>query len=189
MVDSRIPGFYGWPLEERRAMIAGLLGSQALEHLDPNALELSLADKLIENVVGVLGLPVGIGLNFRMNNQDYLVPMAVEEPSIVAAFSHAAKLARQAGGFFAQADPSWMIGQIQLTAQDEQQARQWIEKLQTQNELVEKTCRQAAISMEKRGGGYKKHEYRFLTDPEGGPPMVVIHVFVDVVNAMGANLD
>lgn len=188
MVDARIPGFYGWPLEERRRVLKELTGLEDLSPLDPGAVGLELADKLIENVVGVLGIPLGLGLNFKLNGTDYLVPMAVEEPSVVAAFSHASKLVRLGGGFQAEADAPEMISQLQLSPKDGADADRILAALADAHGVLEDAARTAAASMEKRGGGYRSHELRRLEDPEGGPPMVVIHVIVDVAEAMGANL-
>ena len=188
MVDSRIPGFYGWPLEERRRVLSTLTGLDDLSALDPGALDLALADKLIENVLGVLGVPLGLGLNFRMNGADYLVPMAVEEPSVVAAFSHASKLVRLGGGFEADADPAHMVGQLQISLPDEHAVEPLLQKLDRHAPEIDAAARAAAAPMDKRGGGYQTHEVRRLTDPDGGPPIVVVHLIVDVVDAMGANL-
>ncbi|MBX2811880.1 MAG: hydroxymethylglutaryl-CoA reductase, degradative [Myxococcales bacterium] len=187
MVNSRIPGFYGWPLAERRRVLTELTGLQ-LTALDPGALELSLADKLIENVVGVLGIPLGLGLNFRMNGTDYLVPLAVEEPSVVAAFSHASKLVRMGGGFEAEADPPHMIGQLQLSPNSEQEANRVEHKLRSASERITRAAKTAAERMEKRGGGYQSHCVRYIRDTRGGPPIVVLHIVIHVANAMGANL-
>ena len=187
MVDSRIPGFYGWPLDARRRALEELTGAE-LSALNPGALELSLADKLIENVVGVLGIPIGLGLNFRMNGVDYLVPMAVEEPSVVAAFSHASKLVRLGGGFETDSDPSQMIGQLQLSMSSSEEADRVIRRLRAGRDAIARASQEAARPMERRGGGYREHELRRIDDPEGGPPMVVVHIIVDVVDAMGANL-
>lgn len=189
MADSRLPGFYTWPIPRRRQTLAQLLGRSLpdLAPLDPGALPLEVADRLIENVVGVLGIPVGLGLNLLVNGEDVLVPMAVEEPSVVAAFSHAAKLARAGGGFTASADRSLMIGQLQLcpesgAAADRAEALLWsgLPELRSQAE-------RAAQGMVSRGGGLVDLTLRRLDDPEGGPPMLVLHVVVDVVDAMGAN--
>lgn len=188
MVDSRIPGFYGWPLDERRRVLTELTGLTDLGALEPSALEMALADKLIENVIGVLGIPLGLGLNFRMNGVDYLVPMAIEEPSVVAAFSHASKLVRLGGGFEAESDRSEMIGQLQITCGDAQEAADSEAALTAGRSEIDRAARTAAEPMEKRGGGYRGHAVRRLEDPEGGPPMLVVHLVVDVVDAMGANL-
>lgn len=112
--SSRIPNFYGLGLEERQSRLVeatghaldGLVGSKGL---DP-----SLADSMIENVVGIHALPLGIATNFIINGREVLVPMAIEEPSVVAGASFMAKLVRESGGFVAEADPSHMIGQIQV---------------------------------------------------------------------------
>lgn len=190
MVESRIAGFYRWPLDERRRHLAELLGRDAstLSALDPEALSLELADKLIENVVGVIGLPIGLGLNLRVNGEDVLVPMAIEEPSVVAAFSHAAKIARVGGGFTAEADPSLMIGQIQLCPSCGEDADRALTVLEGEREALARAARSASAAMEARGGGLRRIEYRRLEDPEGGPPLVVIHLVIDVLDAMGANI-
>lgn len=190
MVESRIAGFYRWPLAERRACLAALIGHDvsALGVLDPSTLALELADKLIENVVGVLGVPVGLGLNLRVNGEDVLVPMAVEEPSVVAAFSHAAKLGREGGGFTADADPSLMIGQIQLCPPSADDADRALAALAEDEGSIVRAARAASAAMEARGGGFRRIELRRLDDPEGGPPMVVVHVVLDALDAMGANL-
>src|SRR6185503_19329338 len=92
------------------------LSSEDLELLrSAETLPLGTANTMIENAVGTFSLPLGVGLNLRVNGRDYLVPMAVEEPSVVAAVSFAAKIVREAGGFAAEADPPRMIGQVQLT--------------------------------------------------------------------------
>src|SRR5699024_12784 len=116
--SSRIPKFYKRAVEERiqllfeRAVISrdDYLALSRQQHL----LSVDEADKMIENVVGVFGLPMGLGLNFVINDRPYIVPMAVEEPSIVAAVSSAAKVVQKAGGFTAESDDPILIGQIQL---------------------------------------------------------------------------
>lgn len=111
--SSRLPGFYKRPLAERAALIAEWA---ALTDLDITALQSGLepvvADNMIENAVGVYGLPIGIATNFRINNHDVLIPMVIEEPSVVAAVSNAAKLFREGGGFQTSSDEPVMIGQI-----------------------------------------------------------------------------
>ena len=189
MGRSRVPGFYKWPVEERRSVLAELIGRPLNDFalLDPDALSVELADKLIENVVGVLGLPVGIGLNLMVNGEDYLVPMAVEEPSVVAAFSNAARIAREGGGFTTESDPSHMIGQIQLCPASADEADRAIAALEDRVEEVATAARDASAPMAARGGGYVDVQIRRLDDPEGGAPMVVLHLVIDVVDAMGAN--
>src|SRR5256885_3419444 len=118
MGSSRLPGFYKMKMAERLRRLAEHLevSRDALEGLgESSTLPLSNADAMIENAVGVLGLPVGIGLNFLINGEDVVIPMAVEEPSVIAAVSLAAKIAREGGGFTAESDKPRMIGQGQLT--------------------------------------------------------------------------
>ena len=113
---SAIPGFYGMSLADRQAIArewAGL-GADDLASLDDSGLSLAKADLTIENVIGRYSLPLALATNFRINDHDYLVPMVVEEASVVAACSFAAKLFRQGGGFTASADEPVMIGQMQL---------------------------------------------------------------------------
>src|SRR3954453_20615839 len=117
MGSSRLPGFYKMKIAERLRRLADQLElpSGELSGLGESAtLPLANADAMIENAVGVLGLPVGLGLNFVVNGEDLLIPMAVEEPSVIAAVSLAAKIAREGGGFSADADQPLMIGQVQL---------------------------------------------------------------------------
>lgn len=189
MVETRIAGFYRWSLEKRRAHLATILGRDlsSLSALDPETTSLALADTLVENVVGVLGVPVGLGLNLQVNGEDVLIPMAIEEPSVVAAFSHAAKLARSTGGFHADADASLMIGQIQLCPKDDAEADRALAALAEHQEALLAAAAQSAFAMAARGGGVRGLELRKLVDPDG-PPMIVVHVLVDVLDAMGANI-
>jgi hydroxymethylglutaryl-CoA reductase len=188
-VTSRLPGFRRATIAERRAELARLLDrpASAFDALDPEALSLELADKLIENVVGIIGLPVGIGLNLVVNGEEILVPMAVEEASVVAAFSHAAKIARAGGGFSAEADPPHMIGQVQLVPENAAEADRIVAKIAAGQAELSEAARKACASMTARGGGLIRIETRRLEDPEGGPPIVVLHFVVDVADAMGAN--
>src|SRR5438874_8672026 len=116
MASSRLPGFYKMKVADRLRRLADEIDGGDLRALGQSAtLPMANADAMIENAVGVLGLPVGLGLNFTVNGEDVLVPMAVEEPSVIAAVSLAAKIAREGGGFTADADEPRMIGQVQVT--------------------------------------------------------------------------
>src|SRR5258706_14450689 len=116
MNSSRLPGFYKMKMADRLRKLADALDDRDLRGLGESAtLPLANADAMIENAVGVLGLPVGVGLNFVVNGEDVLIPMAVEEPSVIAAVSLAAKIARDGGGFQADSDPARMIGQVQVS--------------------------------------------------------------------------
>jgi len=114
--SSRLSGFYRQSIAERQAIIRERcnLTENEVDALSRGGLAVDLANRLIENVVGVYGLPLGIAPNFQINGRDYVIPMAIEEPSVVAAASHAAKLVRDAGGFSASADAPIMIGQVQV---------------------------------------------------------------------------
>src|SRR5699024_12010217 len=117
MKTSRIPGFYKMSVDERRELIAEMHAfsgenNKALHAKE--ALAVETADKMIENVIGTYPLPLGLGLNFLINGDEYAVPMAVEEPSILASASYIAKLVREAGGFKTEATDRIMIGQIQV---------------------------------------------------------------------------
>src|SRR5437899_1163591 len=112
--DSRIPGFYRLPLAARRDELQARaeLTGEDLATLAHGGLDLGVADKVVENAIGVYALPMGLGLNFTVNGVDYLVPMAVEEPSVIAAASNAARMVRQGGGFRAEADEPIMTAQV-----------------------------------------------------------------------------
>jgi hydroxymethylglutaryl-CoA reductase len=187
--SSRLPGFYKLPLDERRKMLAQHLGldDDNARLLGQPLLDEETANHMVENVIGVYGLPLGIGLNFQINGRDFLVPMCVEEPSVVAAASNAAKMIRQGGGFFAEADDPIMISQVQLVdVRDTVHAKRRIEA--HASEIVA-ACDKAYPSLVARGGGTRGIEVRVL-EPEsaerGG--MMAVHLHVDVRDAMGANL-
>src|SRR5690606_23726985 len=115
---SRIPGFYKLPLRERREVVcerAGVPLEELVRAVDGGGLDALMADKVVENVIGTYGLPFGIALNVRINGRDRLVPMVVEEPSVIAAASNAARRVRASGGFSAEVIEGLMIGQVQLT--------------------------------------------------------------------------
>src|SRR5688500_14489461 len=111
---SRIPGFYKLPLEERREEIArrSNLTLEELEEALESGLDVETADKVVENVLGVYGLPLGVALNVRVNGRDVLVPMVVEEPSVIAAASNAARMIRASGGFVAEMVEALMTAQV-----------------------------------------------------------------------------
>lgn len=184
MVTSRIPGFYKVPLDERRRMAAAALGVPIAELDDALALgglSARTADKTIENVIGTYAMPFALALNVQMNGRDHLVPMVVEEPSVVAAASNAARMIRTGGGFVAEADAPIMIAQIQLDqVQDAARASQAIAAAKA--ELLERA--DAAVpNLVARGGGARDVEVRDL-----GEGFLVVHVLVDCRDAMGANL-
>ncbi len=190
-VSSRLPGFYTLKSDERVAKLAelcGLTDEEVASLHAAGALPMETADQMIENAVGVLGLPLGVGLNFTINGKDYLVPMAVEEPSVVAAVSLAAKIVRESGGFTADADDSLMIGQIQVVSYgDPKRAEAAV--LAKKEEILE-LANSFHPAMQRRGGGARDLEVRILPAPEGpeGEPLFVVHLIIDTQDAMGANL-
>ncbi|GMU00076.1 hydroxymethylglutaryl-CoA reductase, degradative [Corallococcus caeni] len=190
-VTSRLAGFHKLPLEERLARIGQMfrLTEAELEQLrGESGLDLSTANQMIENAVGTFSLPLGLGLNLNVNGRDYLVPMAVEEPSVVAAVSFASKIVREAGGFVAEADESMMIGQVQVSNYgDAGIARERILDAKEQILALANSFHPAMVA---RGGGAKDVEVRLLPAPEGprGEPLLIVHLLIDAQEAMGANL-
>src|SRR5438445_11207339 len=187
MGTSRLPGFYKMKIAERLRRLASELdvGSGDLVGLgETGTLPLPNADAMIENAVGVLGLPVGLGLNFLVNGEDVLVPMAVEEPSVIAAVSLAAKIARDGGGFVAEADPARMIGQVQITNLHDPPAAK--AALLREKQQILDAANALHPAMKTRGGGAKDLEVRLV--PVGGEVHAVVHLIVDTQEAMGANL-
>src|SRR5579864_4735976 len=114
---SRFPGFYKITVQERRSVVSEATGAEVHDierALDAGGLDAETADKFVENVLGTYALPYGVALNVRVDGHDHVVPMVVEEPSVVAAASNSAKMARKGGGFVSEVDPPLMISQIQL---------------------------------------------------------------------------
>jgi hydroxymethylglutaryl-CoA reductase len=184
---SRRPGFYNLDLGTRQKQLDpdGRLSPQELGGLTASpGLTLEQADHMIENVVGIHGLPLGIGLNFIVNGREVLVPMAVEEPSVVAGASFMAKLARAGGGFKASTTLPEMIGQMQLLdVADPQKARDAL--LSAKDELLA-TAGEVDPILKKLGGGPRDLEVRIIEDSPIGT-FLVLHLIYDVRDAMGAN--
>lgn len=186
--SSRLPGYYKLSTNARAAALAGhadLTPAEMAALTGTEGLTPALADKMIENVVGVFGLPLGIAANFTVNGRDVLVPMAVEEPSVVAAASNMARLARAGGGFTASSTPPEMIGQIQLLdVPDVEAARAAV--LAHRDELIELAacCDKMVVDL---GGGPREIEARILPETDAGP-MLIVHLIYDCRDAMGANM-
>ncbi|HUH05545.1 MAG TPA: hydroxymethylglutaryl-CoA reductase, degradative [Kofleriaceae bacterium] len=186
---SRIPGLYRLGIPQRRERVAAATGLDAcaLAILDRGGLELEIADGMIENVIGTYALPLGVATNFLVDGKDYLVPMVLEEPSVVAAASNAAKMVRAGGGFEIEASEPVMIAQIQITdVPDPEAAALAIEDARA---ALLATARATATRMVARGGGPLGLEVRILSRPDdvdGG--MLVVHLLIDCRDAMGANL-
>ncbi|MBI3190639.1 hydroxymethylglutaryl-CoA reductase, degradative [archaeon] len=185
-MDSRMSGFHKFPLKKRRKMLrvfAGLTKNEMKVLSHNSALEEKTADIMIENVVGTTQLPLGIATNFRINDKDYLIPMAIEETSVVAAASHAAKLARELGGFMATSDEPIMIGQIQLM--DVKNIAKAKKDITAKFGEIKKLVNNNDSILEKLGGGLKGIEVKSIESSRG--IMFVVHILVDVRDAMGAN--
>ena len=186
MPSSEISGFYKKSAEDRWKIIqefGGLSDEEVRTLGNTGALKFDQVDRMIENVVGTIPVPLGIAVNFLINEKDYLVPMAIEEPSVVAAASNAARMARPKGGFAASTSGPIMIGQIQLThVPDPHSAR--LAVLHAREEILRRANEKDPILV-KLGGGAKDVEVRVIATHRG--PMVVTHLVVDTRDAMGAN--
>ena len=182
--SSRLSGFYQKPVAERVAIVAAWSGLTPDEvAVLADGLSVAAADKMIENVIGRYSLPLGIGANFLVNGRDYLIPMVVEEPSVVAAVSYAAKLARTGGGFVTGSTPPVMIAQIQLLDVADPVAA-------TAAILAEKALllelADTSPTIKKLGGGPVDLEVHTLAETPT-VPMLVVHLLFDTRDAMGAN--
>ncbi len=185
-LDSQISGFYKLDPDQRLRKVAEMTGLSADDThalCRTGELGISAADKMIENVIGTFELPMGVATNFRIDGVDYLVPMATEEPSVIAAASNGAKAARGMGGFTTEATDPVMIGQIQLIEVEEPD-KAAMKILEARDELIElaNSCDPVLL---KFGGGCKDLEVRVLNTERGYT--VVTHILVDCRDAMGAN--
>ena len=184
--SSRISGFYKLSPSERQRVLAdwASLSPAQVASLE-GALELSQADKMVENVVGTYALPLGIATNFVVNGRDVLVPMVIEEPSVVAGASYAARLARAGGGFHAESGESLMIGQIQVLELADVEAAG--RKVQSQKQRLLDLANSTDPVIVSLHGGARDVEVRTLRDSPRGP-MLVVHLLYDCRDAMGANM-
>jgi len=183
MTNSRISGFYKMPIIERQQQLAKAAGLDLLslaQLSQTGGIDLTCADLMIENVVATYSLPFAVALNFKMNGQDVLVPMVIEEPSVVAAASHAALLARHLGGFECSSESSWMIAQVEL--QRVPNIELAIQTLTQHTQDILALSKKAQPGLVQRGGGAKDIEFRVIAQDR-----LVVHVFVDCCDAMGAN--
>ncbi len=184
---SRLPGFYKRPLAERAAMVAQWAGLSVQEQstlLGLTGLNAQQADQMIENAVGIYSLPLGIAANFLVNGQDYLVPMVIEEPSVLAAVSNAARLFRAGGGFTASSDEPVMIGQIQVMDLTDVYAAAGAVMAQRKMLLAE--ANKVGGSIVSHGGGARDLQVRPIVETPVGA-MLIVHLLYDTRDAMGAN--
>ncbi len=182
-MTSRLPGFHRLSRDQRVGLLADTVGlSEAERRLleCAESLDLDTADTMIENAVGVFGLPLGVAANFLINGRDYLVPMVTEEPSVVAAASNAARLVREGGGFTAGADEPLMIGQLQII--DVPDLATAVARLRAESPRLLEMARRLQPRMVARGGGAREIEVDAVADGS-----LAVHVIADVGDAMGAN--
>jgi len=183
---SKISGFYKLDPQERLKLVSDFAGLTQEEETcisSSGALSLDAADKMVENLIGVMEVPMGVAVNFLINGKDYLIPMAIEEPSVIAAASNAAKMARESGGFTTSSTGPVMIGQIQAVGiADPAGARMKI--LEKKDDIINRANFVDPVLV-KFGGGAKDVEVRVIDTPGG--KMVITHLIVDCRDAMGAN--
>jgi len=184
--SSKISGFYKLSPQERLKIVteySGLTEEEASSISATGSLSLEAADRMVENLIGIMEVPMGVAVNFLINGRDYLIPMAIEEPSVIAAASNAAKMAREGGGFITSSTGPVMIGQIQTVGiADPNGAR--LNILEKKEELIRRANEVDPILV-KFGGGAKDVEVRVIDTPGG--KMVITHLIVDCRDAMGAN--
>lgn len=181
---SKISGFYKLSIEERTKILKEFsnLNEEDIKILQSEGLKLEQADRMIENVIGIMKIPLGIAVNFTINSRDYLIPMATEEPSVVAAASNAAKIIRESGGFKAESTEPIMICQIQIISKDPEKAKRII--LEKKDKIL-RIANSQDSTLIKLGGGAKDIDVRIISTNSG--KMVILHLLVDVRDAMGAN--
>lgn len=184
---SRLAGFYRLSREERLTTLLEASGvsddyAQALQQ--PGGLGVEQAEHMIENVIGTFGLPLGIATNFIINGHELLIPMAVEEPSVVAGASYMAKLARESGGFQASTTDPEMIGQIQVLDLPDPAAS--IAVLSEHQEELLRIADEVDPILLELGGGARSFEYRVIDHTPVGA-MLIVHLIFDTRDAMGAN--
>ncbi len=184
--SSAISGFYKLSPKARLEKVkefAGLTDEESDLLANTGALPMEVADRMIENVVGAIPIPLGIGANFQINGKDYLIPMAIEEPSVVAAASYAAKMVRDGGGFHTSSTAPIMIGQIQAVGiKDPHAAR--LRVLGAKDKILQKANEQDPV-LNSFGGGAKDVDAKVIQTTQGS--MLITELLVDCRDAMGAN--
>lgn len=181
---SRISGFFKKSVEERRALVKDFASLTEEEVVQISGqIDMELADRMVENVIGTIDVPFGVATNFLINGKDYLIPMAIEEPSVIAAAGNAARMARDKGGFTTSSTGPIMIGQIQVVGVvDPFSARYAI--LSKKDEIIKLANEQDPFLISV-GGGAIDVEVRVVNSKSG--PMIIVHLIVNCKDAMGAN--
>ena len=187
MTDSSIPKFFEKSHEEKLDIICNFsdLTDDEVNHLKnaTGGIDFEHADKMIENAIGTFSLPLGIATNFKINNKDYLVPMVIEEPSVIAAASKAAKIARVHGGFTATVEGNISIGQVQVLDVNIQKSISAINS--NSNEIIE-LANSASKTLPKLGKGAKQVHCKEIKTSTSS--MLIVELMIDVGDAMGANV-
>lgn len=185
-LSSQVSGFYKLKVEDRLDFVRKFseLSDEDVQTLrNTGALPIEVADHLIENTISTIEIPLGIATNFKINDKDYLIPMAIEEPSVVAACSNSAKVARATGGFFCESTEPIMIGQIQVEGYDS--ADETKKMIMENREKILKAANTRSSTLVGLKAGAKDIEVRIFDAPH---KMIVVHLLVDVQDAMGANV-
>ena len=187
MPDSSISKFFEKSRKERLNTIAAFanLSKDELDILEntDGGISFDKADKMIENAIGTFSLPLGVATNFKINGKDYVVPMVIEEPSVIAAASKGAKIARIKGGFEVTADESYSIGQIQILNVDSNSA---IKKIQDSTIKILELANSKSNTLSKMNKGAKEISCKIIEAPSGN--MLIVELLIDVGDAMGANI-
>jgi hydroxymethylglutaryl-CoA reductase len=187
MADSSIPKFFEKDLKEKLELIKNFssLTDDEIKILENSGGGISFdkANTMVENAIGIFSLPLGIATNFRINDKDYLIPMVIEEPSVIAAASNAAKIAKIHGGFTAKADESISIGQIQVVDADIQSS---IKKLTEASKEILELANSKSQTLSKMNKGAKEVTFKEITTDIG--TMLIVELIIDVGDAMGANV-
>ena len=187
MADSSIPKFFEKSRKDRLDSVKNFakLSDDDVAILEDSAGGISFehADKMVENTIGTFSLPLGIATNFKINGKDYVVPMVIEEPSVIAAASKGAKVARIKGGFQVTVDESYSIGQVQLLDVDADYAMSKISE--NTNEILE-LANSKSNTLSKMGKGAKEIQCKKIDAPSG--QMLIVELLIDVGDAMGANV-
>jgi len=187
LADSSISKFFEKDLKERLRIVKDFAGlsNEDLDILEnaKGGISFDNADRMVENAIGTFSLPLGIATNFKINEKDYLVPMVIEEPSVIAAASKGAKIARIRGGFKVDADESYSIGQIQLLNVN---AKTAISRINDSSDKILGIANAQSNTLSKIGKGAKEVSCREIHTDSG--PMLIVELLIDVGDAMGANI-
>ena len=187
MPDSSISKFFEKSRKERLDIVTNFanLSNEELDILqsDNGGISYDKADKMVENAIGTFSLPLGIATNFKINGKDYIIPMVIEEPSVIAAASKGAKIARIKGGFEVTADESYSIGQIQVLDVDIPSA---IQKINNSSNEILQLANSKSNTLSKMDKGAKEISCKEIDTPSG--KMLIVELLIDVGDAMGANI-